>query len=58
MASINLQRATGLGLIGIRERVLANQGQLHWRSARPHGLLLEAVFPLDAALMGKAAYVN
>jgi two-component system sensor histidine kinase UhpB len=58
MTSLNLQRASGLGLIGIRERVLANQGQVSWRSAQPHGLLVEAVFPLDAALIGKAAYVS
>lgn len=36
----------GLGLAGIRERVLANQGTLQLLRREPHGLLLEAVFPL------------
>jgi signal transduction histidine kinase len=51
----NPQPASGLGLIGIRERVLANQGQVHWHSVAPHGLRLEAIFPLDAALFRELA---
>jgi two-component system sensor histidine kinase UhpB len=51
----NPQPASGLGLIGIRERVLANQGQVHWHAVAPHGLRLEAIFPLDAALLRELA---
>lgn len=58
MASTNPQPAGGLGLIGIRERVLANQGQLHWHAVKPHGLRLEAIFPLDASVLRELAYVN
>ena len=36
----------GLGLAGIRERVLANQGDLALTSAEPSGLVLRARFPL------------
>ncbi len=36
----------GLGLAGIRERVLANQGSLQWLPRQPHGLMLEVSFPL------------
>jgi two-component system, NarL family, sensor histidine kinase UhpB len=36
----------GLGLAGIRERVLAHQGELAMMSAEPHGLTLKASFPL------------
>lgn len=52
------QPASGLGLIGIRERVLANQGQVHWHSKAPRGLRLEATFPLDAAHLGELAHVS
>lgn len=38
--------AAGIGLAGIRERVLANQGQLELVNARPRGLKLVARFPL------------
>jgi two-component system sensor histidine kinase UhpB len=41
--------AQGIGLAGIRERVLANQGLIEIQSADPHGLLLSAIFPLNAA---------
>jgi signal transduction histidine kinase len=41
--------ATGIGLAGIRERVLANQGRLSLEPAQPHGLALRAVFPLHTA---------
>ena len=41
--------ATGIGLAGIRERVLANQGRLSLEQAQPHGLALRAVFPLHTA---------
>ncbi len=36
----------GLGLAGIRERVLANQGELALTGAEPSGLVLRACFPL------------
>ena len=41
--------APGIGLAGIRERVLANQGWISIEAAQPHGLSLRAVFPLNAA---------
>lgn len=50
--------AGGLGLIGIQERVLANQGNVHWRSGEPHGLVLEAVFPLDARIAREREVVH
>jgi two-component system sensor histidine kinase UhpB len=37
----------GLGMAGIRERVIANNGSLRLQANAPHGLLLEVVFPLD-----------
>ncbi len=36
----------GLGMAGIRERVLANQGRVQFKPAQPSGLVLEAAFPL------------
>lgn len=39
----------GIGLAGIRERVLAHQGRLQLASAQPSGLALSASFPLPAA---------
>lgn len=54
----NPQPASGLGLIGIRERVLANQGQVHWYSVAPRGLRLEASFPLDVAHVRELAHVS
>ena len=36
----------GLGMAGIRERVLANQGELVLSRAKPSGLTLKASFPL------------
>ena len=38
--------SVGLGLAGIRERVLAHQGELSLRNAEPSGLELKACFPL------------
>lgn len=38
----------GLGLAGIRERILANQGRLQWSAVQPHGLVLDVSFPLSA----------
>ncbi len=38
--------ANGLGLIGIKERVLANQGKLHMQAAQPNGLEISVSFPL------------
>ncbi len=58
MASTEPQPAGGLGLIGIRERVLANQGQLQWHSVKPHGAQLEAIFPLDMTMIREVADVN
>ncbi len=39
----------GLGLSGIRERVLANQGTLRLERAQPQGMALHASFPLRGA---------
>ncbi len=39
---------SGIGLAGIRERVLANQGLLSVEPAQPHGLAIKAVFPLSS----------
>jgi signal transduction histidine kinase len=36
----------GIGLAGIRERVLANGGELQLNAATPSGLALTARFPL------------
>ena len=58
MASTDPRPVGGLGLIGIRERVLANQGQVHWYPITPQGLLLEAVFPLDIAMTNEVTHVN
>ena len=58
MAGTEPRPAGGLGLIGIRERVLANQGQVHWHEVAPHGVLLEAIFPLDATIISEVADVN
>lgn len=58
MTTTDLQPAGGLGLIGIRERVLANQGQLQWHAVRPHGVLLEAIFPLDVTMISEVVHVN
>lgn len=38
--------AGGLGIAGMRERVLANQGSLHLTVLSPRGMAVEAVFPL------------
>ncbi|NDC09477.1 MAG: HAMP domain-containing protein [Oxalobacteraceae bacterium] len=48
-SALNLSSAQGIGLAGIRERVLANQGLIALRSADPHGLVLSAIFPLTMA---------
>jgi len=37
----------GLGLVGIRERVLANQGSLRYAVNLPSGVIMEAEFPLQ-----------
>jgi two-component system sensor histidine kinase UhpB len=42
--------AGGIGLAGMRERVLANQGSIDLRSRRGSGLTLVARFPLQADL--------
>lgn len=41
----------GLGLVGIRERVLANQGSLRYRVNHPSGVVMEALFPLTAGVV-------
>ena len=38
--------AKGLGLIGIKERVLANRGKLQMQAAQPNGLEINVSFPL------------
>lgn len=47
--SSTIANGTGVGLAGIRERVLANQGWLSIEPVQPHGLALRAVFPLTPA---------
>ncbi|MFM8463097.1 MAG: histidine kinase [Burkholderiaceae bacterium] len=42
----NLQ---GIGLAGIRERVMANQGVLTLEAAQPQGLAIRVIFPFHAA---------
>ena len=42
--------APGLGLTGIRERVLANEGELELNPLQPQGLQLRAQFPLPEAV--------
>jgi len=32
--------------VGMRERILANQGSLQFITTQPHGLIVEAIFPL------------
>ena len=41
--------AHGLGLTGIRERVLVNQGTLSLERAQPNGFELRAIFPLTVS---------
>ena len=45
----------GLGLVGMRERILANQGTLQFITTQPHGLIVEAIFPL-ALVEGQAKH--
>ena len=45
----------GLGLAGMRERILANQGTLQFITTQPHGLIVEAIFPL-ALVEGQAKH--
>ena len=33
----------------MRERILANQGTLQFIATQPHGLIVEAIFPLALA---------
>jgi signal transduction histidine kinase len=40
------QASRGLGLVGMRERILANQGTLQFITTQPYGLIVEAIFPL------------
>jgi signal transduction histidine kinase len=48
-SALSSSSAQGIGLAGIRERVLANQGLITIEPADPHGLALHAIFPLNAA---------
>jgi signal transduction histidine kinase len=48
-SALSSSSAQGIGLAGIRERVLANQGLIAIETADPHGLELRAIFPLNAA---------
>jgi two-component system sensor histidine kinase UhpB len=47
--ALSTSSTQGIGLAGIRERVLANQGLITIEPADPHGLALHAMFPLNAA---------
>jgi len=47
--ALNTSSTQGIGLAGIRERVLANQGLIAIETADPHGLALRAIFPLTTA---------
>jgi two-component system sensor histidine kinase UhpB len=47
--AMNTSPSQGIGLAGIRERVLANQGLIAIETADPHGLTLRAIFPLTTA---------
>lgn len=42
--------SAGIGLLGIRERITALEGQLNLTIAEPHGLIVEAVLPLEPAV--------
>ena len=48
-SALNTSSSQGIGLAGIRERVLANQGLITIETADPQGLALRAIFPLNAA---------
>jgi two-component system sensor histidine kinase UhpB len=48
-SALNTSSGQGIGLAGIRERVLANQGLIAIETVDPHGLALRAIFPLNAA---------
>ncbi len=37
----------GLGLLGIRERVAMNQGQINLNSSNNHGLNIEIMIPIQ-----------
>jgi signal transduction histidine kinase len=52
---IRTKASRGLGLVGMRERILANQGTLQFITTQPHGLIVEAIFPL-ALLEGQAKH--
>jgi len=47
--ALSTSSTQGIGLAGIRERVLANQGLIAIETADPHGLALRAIFPLTTA---------
>ncbi len=40
-------KSEGIGLLGMRERLAALNGQLQLSLAEPHGLMLEACFPIN-----------
>lgn len=48
----------GIGLSGIRERVLANQGELELTQAMPQGLRLRARFPLRQSDLTEAGHAG
>ncbi len=58
MAHAAVSRPEGIGLIGIRERVLANQGRLELQAAVPQGLLLIASFPLEPVISDEVQHVS
>ena len=45
--ALPLASSMGIGLLGIRERVLAISGQLNFAIAEPHGLVVEVSMPLN-----------
>ncbi len=49
-ASLPFSSSVGIGLLGIRERITAMKGQLNLAIAEPHGLIVEALLPLDLAV--------
>jgi two-component system sensor histidine kinase UhpB len=54
-SQIQTKASRGLGLVGMRERILANQGTLQFITTQPHGLIVEAIFPL-ALVEGQAKH--
>ena len=45
--ALPMASSTGIGLLGIRERVAAMNGQLEFAVVEPHGLMVEVSLPLN-----------